>query len=105
MYEELKTVWSEFTGPGGPFEVETVEVGGLSLRAYKAAPPSLREIWLGSAAHGDKDYLVYDQERWTFTRAHDEVGAVAAWLTENGVGSGDHVAIAMRNYPEWMLTY
>ena len=105
MYEELKTVWSEFTGPGGPFEVETVEVGGLSLRAYKAAPPSLREIWLGSAAHGDKDYLVYDQERWTFTRAHDEVGAVAAWLTENGVGSGDHVAIAMRNYPEWMLAY
>ncbi|MCS5636123.1 MAG: acyl--CoA ligase, partial [Myxococcota bacterium] len=105
MYEELKSVWSEFTGPGGPFEVETVDVGGLPLRAYKAAPASLREIWLGSAVHGDKDYLVYEQERWTFTLAHDEVGAVAAWLAENGVGPGDHVAIAMRNYPEWLLAY
>ena len=105
MYEELKSVWSEFTGPGGPFEVETIEVRGLPVRAYKAAPPSLREIWLGSAVHGDKDYLVYEQDRWTFTQAHDEVGAVAAWLTEKGVGPGDHVAIAMRNYPEWMLAY
>ena len=105
MYEELKSVWSEFTGPGGPFEVETVEVGGLPLRAYKAAPSSLRDIWLGSAVHGDKDYLVYEQDRWTFAQAHDEVGAVAAWLAEKGVGPGDHVAIAMRNYPEWMLAY
>ena len=105
MYEELKSVWSEFTGPGGPFEVETVEVGGLPLRAYKAAPSSLRDIWLGSAVHGDKDYLVYEQDRWTFAQAHDEVGAVAAWLAEKGVGPGDHVAIAMRNYPEWLLAY
>ena len=105
MYEELKSVWNEFTGPGGPFEVETVEVGGRPLKAYKAAPASLREIWLGSAGHGDKDYLVYNEDRWTFTQAHDEVGAVAAWLTEKGVGPGDCVAIAMRNYPEWMLAY
>ena len=92
MYEELKSVWNEFTGPGGPFEVETVEVGGRPLKAYKAAPASLREIWLGSAGHGDKDYLVYNEDRWTFTQAHDEVGAVAAWLTEKGVGPGDCVA-------------
>ncbi len=105
MYDELKKVWSEFTGPGGPFEVETVEVGGCLLKAYKAAPASLREVWLGSAGHGDKDYLVYNEDRWTFTRAHDEVGAAAAWLAEKGVGPGDCVAIAMRNYPEWMLAY
>ena len=105
MYEELKQVWSEFTAPGGPFAVETVEVGGLPLKAFAAAPPSLREIWLGSAAHGENDYLVYGNERWSFTRAHTEVGSIAAWLAGQGIGPGDHVAIAMRNYPEWMLAY
>ena len=105
MYESLRAVWKELTSVGGPFELETVEVGGIPLKSYKAAPASLREVWLGSAVHADKDYLVYEGERWTFTEAHKEVAAAAAWLAEQGVGPGDHVAIAMRNYPEWMLAY
>ena len=30
---------------------------------------------------------------------------LAAWLERQGVGPGDRVAVAMRNYPEWMLAY
>jgi acyl-CoA synthetase (AMP-forming)/AMP-acid ligase II len=33
------------------------------------------------------------------------VNAVAAWLAAQGVKPGDRVAVAMRNYPEWMLIY
>jgi long-chain acyl-CoA synthetase len=33
------------------------------------------------------------------------VNAIAAWLWTQGVRPGDRVAIAMRNYPEWMLIY
>ena len=105
MYEELRAVWSELTSKGGPFELETVDVRGIPLKTYASAPTSLRDVWLGSAVHGDKDYLVYESERWTFSEAHGEVASVAAWLAERGVGPGDHVAIAMRNYPEWMLAY
>ena len=105
MYEELQQVWQELTAPGAPFEVTEVEVRGVRLRAYAGAPPSLREIWLGSAAHGDADYLVYRDERWSYADAHRDVASVARWLMAQGVGPGDRVAIAMRNYPEWMLAY
>jgi long-chain acyl-CoA synthetase len=105
MYEELRAVWSELTGPGAPFEITEVEVGGRPLKAFKNASPSLREFWLQSSAHGDKDYLVYQDERWTYADAHREVASVAAWLAAQGVGPGDRVAIAMRNFPEWMLAY
>ncbi len=105
MYAQLKEVWDQLTGPGAPFEVKEVEVRGIPVRAYASAPGSLRDVWLMSAAHGDKDYLVYEDERWTYDQAHAEVGAVAAWRVEQGVGPGDRVAIAMRNYPEWMLAY
>lgn len=37
------------TAPGSPFKLETVEIGGVRLRAYKALPKSLRALWLGSA--------------------------------------------------------
>ena len=33
------------------------------------------------------------------------MNAIAAWLWSQGVRPGDRVAIAMRNYPEWMLLY
>jgi long-chain acyl-CoA synthetase len=105
VYEQLREVWKELTGPGAPFEVHEVEIRGIKQRAYKTVPPSLREVWLGSAAHGEADYLVYGDERWTYADAHREVAAVADWLVRQGVQPGDHVAIAMRNYPEWMIAY
>lgn len=105
MYEELKQVWNELTVPGAPFAVEEVVVRGVPIKSYVTAPNSLREVWLGSAAHGDRDYLVYDSERWTYAQAHRQVAALANWLVDQGVEPGDRVAIAMRNHPEWMLAY
>jgi long-chain acyl-CoA synthetase len=49
--------------------------------------------------------MVYQDERMTYREAHAQVNAVAAWLAAQGVCSGDRVAIAMRNYPEWLLIY
>jgi len=105
VYAELDEAWENLTAPGAQFEIVETQVRGQSLREFKNAPPSLRELWLISAAHGDKDYLVYGDERWTFSEAHRVVASVAAWLFEQGVKPGDRVAIAMRNYPEWMLAY
>jgi long-chain acyl-CoA synthetase len=104
-YRELKEAWSELTAPGAPFEVAEIPVRGNMIRMYKNAPPSVRELWLSTAAYGDRDYLVYDQDRLTYAQAHAQVNAIAAWLFEQGVRPGDRVAIAMRNYPEWMLIY
>lgn len=105
MYEELRTTWNDLTAPGQMFEVKTVEVRGAPMRSYAMAPPSLREVWLGTAAFADREYLVYGDERCTYAQAHEKVASIANWLSQQGVGPGDRVAIAMRNYPEWMLAY
>ncbi|MEO8811793.1 MAG: class I adenylate-forming enzyme family protein [Caulobacteraceae bacterium] len=104
-YRELKTAWAELTAPGAPFETATIQVRGAPMRVYKNAPPTVRELWLASAAFGDREYLVYRDERLTYADAHARVNAVAGWLVERGIQPGDRVAIAMRNYPEWLLIY
>ncbi|MCC7269052.1 MAG: acyl--CoA ligase [Caulobacteraceae bacterium] len=104
-YRQLKEAWAELTAPGMPFEIALVPVRGQMLRAYKNAPPSVRELWLSTAAFGDRDYLVYEDERLTYAQAHETVNRLAGWLTRQGVKPGDRVAIAMRNYPEWMPIY
>ena len=93
------------TKAGSLFEVGTVNVGGLDLLGFVNAPSSMRDIWLLSAGHGDNEYLVYQDERWTYNQAAAEIAAFAAWLVAQGIQPGDRVAIAMRNYPEWMLAH
>ncbi|MGH6958598.1 MAG: AMP-binding protein, partial [Caulobacteraceae bacterium] len=104
-YRALKEVWGELTAPGAPFEVATIEVRGAPMRTFKNAPPSVRDLWLSTAQFGPRDYIVYQDERVTYAEAHRQVAAVANWLKDQGVVAGDRVAIAMRNYPEWMLIY
>jgi long-chain acyl-CoA synthetase len=105
MYTQLREVWGEMTGPGAPFEVTEVEVRGQRIKTYASGPSTLRDVWALSAGHADKDYLVYEDERWTYAEAHRDAASIASWLVDQGVAPGDRIAIAMRNYPEWMLAY
>ena len=100
MYEALRKAWGELTSPGAPFEVREVDVRGVRMRAFATAPPTLRHVWLGSQSRADADYLVYEDERWSYGQAHRDVASIGAWLVAQGIRPGDRVAIAMRNYPE-----
>ncbi len=104
-YSELRQVRDELTGPGGPFEIVKAEIFGNHINTYKNAPPSVREVWLSTAVFAERPYLIYQDERITYAETHAQVNAIAAWMAAQGVKPGDRVAIAMRNYPEWMLIY
>jgi len=104
-YSELRQVRDELTGPGGPFEIVKAEIFDNHINTYKNAPPSVREVWLSTAVFAERPYLIYQDERITYAEAHAQVNAIAAWMAAQGVKPGDRVAIAMRNYPEWMLIY
>jgi long-chain acyl-CoA synthetase len=94
------------TMPGAPFEMQTVEVDGRPIRAYKNAHRDLRAIFEASRAWDERIFIVYEGERLTF-RAHYRAACALAWrLAEDfGVRKGDRVAIAMRNYPEWPIAF
>jgi long-chain acyl-CoA synthetase len=108
MNEEIALTRNEaiavLTGPGQPHELEAVMVRGQSVRAFKNAPASLRALYAQNLT--DKLFLVYENERWTFAEAWRASARVADVLVnEFGVTKGDRVAVAMRNYPEWILSF
>ena len=105
MIEHYLAARNEITGPGSPFAVTTEVVRGVALKSFAAAPPNMRSMWEMSAGHGDKDYLVYEDERFTYNEVHAMVRKLAQHLVAHGVGSGTRVALAMRNYPEWVAGY
>lgn len=105
IIEHFRTARELAVKPGSLFEVGTVNVRGQDLLGYVNAPGSMRDLWAMASGYGDAEYLVYQDERWTYAQAAADIAAFANWLQSQGIGVGDRVAIAMRNYPEWMLAH
>ncbi|MBU2980493.1 acyl--CoA ligase [Lentibacter algarum] len=86
------------------FEVHSVEVRGVTVKAFKNIPQTVPALLAaGWAAHSDGtlEYLAYENESQTYAEFTATVHrAAAAMRDELGVRQGDRVAIAMRNYPE-----
>lgn len=105
MYDILKQATDELTSEGSLFAVTETEVNGVTVKSFAHAPPAMRDLWAMTEGHGDNDYIVYNDERWTYADARREVASIGNWLLANGIEPGDRVAIAMRNFPEWTLAY
>jgi long-chain acyl-CoA synthetase len=92
------------TAPGMPHELVDAEVRGRPLRVFAQAPASLRALYESTAT--DLPFLAYQDERLSFAQAWAEAGRIGHVLVQRcGVKPGDRVAIAMRNYPEWVLSF
>lgn len=102
----LAEVTAELTAPGQLFEMEELEIRGVPTRTWKSAPPTLRAVLELSVGHGDQDFLVYEDERISFSQHFAMVAALANTLVDRfGIKKGDRVAIAMRNLPEWVIAF
>jgi len=93
------------TAPGQPFEMETLDIRGVATRTWKNVPPTLRDVFLAGRAHGDKIFLVHDDERVSFEAFARAALALAARLQADGIAKGDRVALVMRNLPEWPVAF
>lgn len=90
----------------GLFEIEEVDIGGIRTRAWRHAPATLGAILERSRRYGDRVFLAYEGEEWTFEQHYLRAARLAHVLRERlGVEKGDRVAIAMRNYPEWSVAF
>ena len=96
---------AEISAPGKPFEVIEVEHDGVTNRVFKNSPANLRQFF--DLARGvESTFLVYEDEEWSFARVMQEVDALGdALVNHYGVKVGDRVGIAMRNYPEWVISF
>ncbi len=93
------------TGPGQRFEMTTVEIDGIPTRTWKNAPDSLRHIAEMGRSHGQREFLIYEDERVTYDAWFRAVSALAHELAARGIAKGDRVALAMRNLPEWPVAF
>jgi long-chain acyl-CoA synthetase len=103
---DVQAKMHEITAAGGMFELDTVELDGFSYRAFRHAPKTLLEVLNNARGHGDLEFIVYEDQRHTYTDFFAAADALAAALQRDfGIVKGDRVAIAMRNNAAWAIAY
>lgn len=97
---------ARLTGPGGRFEMVVEEVLGARLPVFRHRGKSLGAVLAASATWGERDYLVTEDRRVSFTEHAAAVGALARALRDRyGIEKGDRVGILAANTAEWVLTF
>ncbi len=104
--QSYDAITSFLTQPDQPFEVVRGNVRGHEMTLYAKAPPTLRDYFMAGLQFGDRDFLIYQDERYSFTQTYmKSLHYGAALQSHFGIAKGDRVVIAMRNFPDWVFAF
>jgi long-chain acyl-CoA synthetase len=102
--ERWKTAWQQLIAPGSPFEVLTPADGGP--RYFRHTAPNLMHAIDAGRVHGEREFLVWQEQRLTFNQYFDQVDRLAGQMIACfNLQPGERVAIAMRNQPAWLVAF
>jgi long-chain acyl-CoA synthetase len=91
----------------GPLTVTYVEKYGVQMPMLAKAPGNVADyLAFFCATHGDKEFLVDGDCRYTFSETYAAARALAGGLVEGrGLQKGERVGIAARNSANWIIAY
>lgn len=105
-YQEVEATIAGLTGPEGPFPILEKVIDGSTRKVFGGLPDNLRDYYASVAGYADKDLLVDGDRRYSFNDVLQQSASLSHTLADHyGVKKGDRVAIAMRNAPEWCISF
>ena len=101
-YEQARAL---LEAPGGMLEVAVEEVQGRPVRVFKQRERSMREkVHNAMLAHGDKEFLVHGDRRFSYREFGELVwGSAHALIEQHRLEKGDRIGILAFNRPEWLI--
>ncbi|NMP15490.1 class I adenylate-forming enzyme family protein [Thalassotalea sp. Y01] len=97
----------KITAAGQPFAVTKKNRNNIDYTAFENLPNSLGDMYKTAAntfEHGE--FIIYKDERISFANIYQQATAFGHALEkEFNVQKGDRIAIAMRNYPDWIVAF
>jgi len=105
IVEQIEACRTQLIATGAPFELIEESINNQSVRMFRNAFSTLIEFINSARQHGDETFMVYRGESWSFNHFFQQADAVAAQFQSWGVQPGQRVAIAMRNRPEWAVSF
>ncbi len=105
--KDIDRITDAVTAPGQMFELTEATRRGVTVPAFKNAPPSLAHFFAHFCNEKkDETFLVDGDMRMTFGEVWHAASHVAHGLaTAHGIEKGDRVGLAARNSVNWIVAY
>lgn len=106
MTDIFNEVVKQVTAKGQMFETkEVLNDNGVTYTEYANFAENLKQFFDIGLTHEEKDWLVYENERYTYKEVYERSAQVANALIATGIKKGDRVAICMQNNPEYIFSF
>ena len=106
MKKTFQEVVDESTAQGQLFETkELLHSNGNTYKEFINTPKTLKDYYQFGLLHPEVDWLVFENERYTYKDVLDRSHQVANALNQQGLKKGDRVAVCMQNNPEYIFIY
>jgi len=89
----------------GPAIRHETRFGDRLVRCFAERPPSVHAMFERSLARGpEREALVFENRRWSWSDLDTAAGRLAASLAADGLVAGERVAMLLSNRPEFVTT-
>eukprot|EP00924_Labyrinthula_sp_SR-Ha-C_P013029 maker-scaffold_12-snap-gene-7.54-mRNA-1 protein AED:0.02 eAED:0.02 QI:117/0.5/0.33/1/1/1/3/0/619 len=104
---EIKAqLMEELLGPNGDYALGPLSWKSNGKKVDGIGPKTLGEFYTDVfSANKEEDFIVYQEERFTYAQVYQEVMKEQIFYSKYGVTKGERVIICSRNYPEWMVSF
>ncbi len=103
--EAVEKYIGEYTKADGVYPISKQVINGNEYNTFNNIPESLRDFF-AEFLTSDEVFLSYLDESYTYKQTYEQAVKLANVLVDQySVKPGDRVAIAMRNMPEWVISY
>jgi long-chain acyl-CoA synthetase len=103
---KLKDIVIRHKSADAPYAVGSKLIDGVDLPIFNKMLPNLHQLYRQSSEGPDLPFLVYADERYSFTESYQLASQLAQVLSHKyQIKKGDRVAICSRNNPQWCLAY
>jgi acyl-CoA synthetase (AMP-forming)/AMP-acid ligase II len=106
MTEKYTEILNSLTAPDQIFAFqEKKHASGITYREFVNTPKTLSEFYDFGLLFPEWEFIVFDNERYTYQEIIKKSAQTANALKNAGVKKGDRVALCMANNPEYIISF
>jgi long-chain acyl-CoA synthetase len=106
MNQDIDSIIQEICLEEPSFRLKNETIRGVNYKCFDSEILNLNDYFKLGLSYQNNDMIVFQDERYSFKDCYKLSSAFANSLIQNfNVKKGDRVAIASRNYPEWIYTF